>query len=169
MKYTIFTSILLIIFGLTSCSNTKKKPYILPQNAMYVLAGESGKTWKLARRYNNGTRMNMRGCFLSYRITYHPSMMLKDNNGEQEDCGPSLIGQWEITKDKIETPYIKVTSDQLPEIMHIDEDYKFFKILKLTKDTLQLQFRHKQFSTKSTFIDTFVPEHVKVKNRDFHW
>lgn len=111
----------------------------------------------------------MRGCFLTYKVTYHPDKTIKDNNGEQEDCGISLIGNWEITSNKTGTPFIKVTSDQLPEIMHIDKKYKFFKILKLSQDTLILQFRHKQFSSESTFVDTFVPENTKVEGRDFHW
>ncbi len=161
--------ILIVVLSFTSCTKSSKKPYILPDNAISLLAGETGKTWKLAWRYNNGTRMNMRGCFLSYRATYSPDMMFRDNNGDHQDCGLTLLGNWEITKDKKGNPYIKLTSDQLPDIMHIDKNYKFFKILKLDKDTLRIQFRHKQFSSKSTFVDTFVSEHIKIEGRDFHW
>ncbi|WP_164914192.1 lipocalin-like domain-containing protein [Aquimarina sediminis] len=157
MKFILPILIIITLIGAVSCSKTNKKSNVLPQNALELLAGESGKTWKIAYRYNNGTRMNMSGCFLSYRITYYPDMTMKDNNGEYKDCGSSLSGNWKITKNKVENSYIKITSDQLPEIMKVDKNYKFLKILKLTKDTLRLQFRHKQFSSKSTFIDTYVP------------
>ncbi len=152
-----------------SCSKVNKAPYLLPENAIELIAGTSGKTWKLAWRYNNGTRMNMRGCFLSYRVTYQPDMIVKDNNGEQENCGASLIGTWQIIKAEKGNSYIKLTSDQLPELMNIDSNHKFLKILQLHEDTIKIQFRHKQFSGKSTFVDTFVPEHVEVRDRDFHW
>lgn len=167
MKRALF--LILAILSLFSCSKSKTLPYVLPQNSLELLSGKSGKTWKLAWRYNNNIRMNMRGCFLTYRVTYHPNKVIKDNNGDQEDCGTSLIGNWEITSNKTKDPFIKITSDQLPEIMHIEKNYKFFKILKLSKDTLVLKFKHKQFSSESTFVDTFVPENTKVEDRDFHW
>ncbi len=157
----------LIIVGFTSCSNNKT--YKLPENAIELLAGESHKTWKIAQRFNDDVRMNMSGCFLSYRITYQTDMQVVDNNGEQENCGPTLEAQWSITESKQSKSYIKWTGNQISELFNIDKDYKYFKILKLTKDTLKLQHRHKQFSNKSTFIDIFVPEHIEVKNRDFHW
>ncbi len=172
MKHRIlYSSCIIISIVIISCSKTPKEPYKLPKNSVELIAGTNGagKTWKLAKRYNNGTRMNMAGCFLSYRITYLPNMTLNDNNGEQDDCGPSLIANWEITEDKKGNSYLKYHSNQLPELMNIKKSYKYFKILQLTKDTLQLQFRHKQFSSKSTFIDTFVTENIEVKNRDFHW
>ncbi|KZS41708.1 hypothetical protein AWE51_20130 [Aquimarina aggregata] len=160
-----FYSLMIIIS--TSCS--QKTNYKLPKNAKELLAGEKGKTWKISKRINEGTRMNMRGCFLSYRITYNPDGNMKDNNEEQEDCGPSLRGNWQILENKNGISYIKWTSNDIPEILNMKSNHKYFKILKLTKDTLELQHRHKQFSSKTTFIDLFVPEHSKIKNRDFHW
>ncbi len=164
--HTQLKTLLPIFIVLFLCSCSQKEPYQLPKNAIELLAGESGKTWKIAWRYNDGVRMNMAGCFLSYRITYKPDMTVNDNNGEQDNCGPSLMGNWELITNK--KSYLKLNSDQLPEIMNIKDTHKYFKILKITDDTLKLQYRHKQFSSKSTFIDTFVPEHIKVKDRDFH-
>ncbi|MEW7290565.1 lipocalin family protein [Aquimarina sp. 2304DJ70-9] len=161
--------IVLIVIGTVSCSNTQKEPYKLPENAIKLLSGELGKNWKIAWRYNDGIRMNMRGCFLSYRITYRPDMTIKDNSEDHENCGPSLSGNWEIITNKKGKSYIKWVSDQLPQVMNIKKKYKFFKILKITEDTLQLQYRHKQFSSESIFIDTFVTEQIKIKDRDFHW
>ncbi len=167
--YSSFPVILIAVLSFISCTKSSKKPYTLPDNPIALLAGKTGKTWKLAWRYNNGTRMNMRGCFLSYRATYSPNMMFKDNNGDHENCGSTLLGNWEIIKGKKGNSYIKLTSDLLPDIMNIDKKYKFFKILKLHRDTLRIQFRHKQFSSTSTFVDTFVSEHIGIKDRDFHW
>ena len=164
-KSLIYASCILFI----SCLSNKKKVSKLPDNPIESLTGTSIKTWKLAKRYNNGTRMNMGDCFLSYRITYKANMTFADNNGEYNDCGPSMIGKWEIITDKKGYSYIKQTSDQIPILLNIDKNYKFFKILKLNKDTLQIQFRHKQFSSKSTFVDLLVRDDINVKDRDFHW
>lgn len=162
--------VILIIFLLNSCQESiKTEPYQLPKNAIKLIAGESGKKWKIAWRYNNQTRMNMSGCFLSYRITYLPNMTMKDNNSEHSNCGNSLHGNWKIVTSKKGKPFIKWVSDELPEIMNINQNHKFFKILKITEDTLQLQHRHKQFSSESVFIDTYVTEHTVIKDRDFHW
>lgn len=160
--------IVLGIFFFFSCSK-KEKTFSLPENAKALLAGQSGKTWKIANRYNDGTRMNMAGCFLTYRIMYLANNSFHDNNGEQENCGKSLIGSWEIITYETGKSYIKWNSDQLPELMNSKSNHKYFKILQLEEDTLRLQFRHKQFSSESTFVDTFVPEHIAVKGRDFHW
>ncbi len=161
-------TLVLVMFSFLSCSK-KEKNFLLPENAKELLAGQSGKTWKIANRYNEGTRMNMAGCFLTYRILYSPDNSFNDNNGEQENCGKSLIGSWEIITYKNEKSYIKWSSDQLLETMNSKKNYKYFKILQLEKDTLRLQYRHKQFSSESTFVDTFVPEHIQVEGRDFHW
>ena len=159
--------LLAVILTLFSCS--KQKPFILPNNAVQVLSGETRKTWKLAWPYNDGVRMNMTGCFLTYRITYQSNKTFEDNNGKQENCGPTLSGQWEFIQNKEGISYIKQTSEQFPELLKIDKNYKYFKILQLEEDTLKIQFRHKQFSTTSTFVDTFVPEDITIKDRDFHW
>jgi len=157
---------MLLIICSTSC--VKKDVYKLPKNAQELLAGSHGKTWKLAKRFNEGTRMNMAGCFLTYRITYMPTMIVQDNNGAQNNCGASLKAKWQFI-DHPQKSYIKWTGDQIPEILKITKNYKYFKILQLTKDTLKLQHRHKQFSDKTTFVDVFVTESTEIKGRDFHW
>ncbi|GAA4272592.1 hypothetical protein U6A24_09420 [Aquimarina gracilis] len=157
-----------LIISLIACKK-EEYPFNLPKNAKEILAGKSGKTWKIAWRYNDGVRMNMTGCFLTYKIKYFPEGVMEDNNGEQENCGPSLKGNWEIITNNNKKSYIKWTSDSLQEIMNTRKNRKYFKILQLEKDTLKLQYRHKQFSSESTFIDTFVPEHMNVKDRNYHW
>ncbi|MDH7444176.1 lipocalin family protein [Aquimarina sp. 2201CG14-23] len=152
-----------------SCSNSNKEPYQIPDNATALIAGANSKTWKIAKRYNDGHRMNMAGCFLAHRATYFSNMTMKDNNGDTSNCGPSLVADWEIIQNKAGHYFIKLQSDQLPELMNIDKNYKFFQITYLSKDTLQVQFRHAQFSSKvRTIIDTYVQEDVLVPNRDFH-
>lgn len=164
-------AILLIFYGFQlSCSKPEKPPYELPKNAKFLLAGDSAKTWKLARRFNNKTRMNMGDCFLSHRETYKNDMTMHNNSGEHRDCGETLEATWKFTKDKKGSYFIRIESSQLPEIMNIEKEYKLFKILQLTEKQMTLQFNHKQFSNKATTItDIFVPEHVPIKDRTFHW
>ncbi|WP_299441275.1 lipocalin family protein [uncultured Aquimarina sp.] len=162
----LLTILLLVSY---SCSDGNKEPYQIPKNSEELIAGVSGKTWKIAKRHNDGTRMNMAGCFLSYRTTYSPNMIMKDNNGDQHDCGPSLIANWKITQNKEGHYFIKLKSDQLPELMNIEKDYKFFQITYLNKDSLQLRYRHAQFSGQvRTIVDLYVQEDALIPNRDFH-
>lgn len=113
--------------------------------------------------------MNMGGCFLSFRQTYSSDMSMTDNNGEQADCGESLNAKWEITKDEEGHSFIKLSSPQIPELLNIEEEFKNFKILYLSKDTLKLAFYHRQFSDRTTtIVDYLVPESFKVADRDFH-
>ncbi|MBW1297666.1 lipocalin family protein [Aquimarina litoralis] len=166
-----FTLLQVFVFStlLSSCSDQPKEPYQIPENPITLIAGTSGKTWKIAKRYNDGTRMNMAGCFLKYRNTYLPNMTVKDNNDTQRDCGPSLNADWEITQNKKGHYFIKVTSDQLPELMNIEKDYKYFQITYLSKDSLELRYRHAQFSGQVRIIkDLYVQEDINVPNRDFH-
>lgn len=158
--------LVLIIF---SCSKQEKEPYKLPENAVHLIAGDSLKVWKLAKRFNGKTRMNMGDCFLSYRTTYKTDKTYHDNNGDFSDCGKTLRASWEITADEKGNSYIKQISDQIPELMNIKENYKFFKILYLSKDSLTLQFSHKQFQKTRIITDYYVQEGVEVKDRDFHW
>lgn len=167
MKYLILIFIGNIIL---SCSSDKKPPFHLPDNATILIAGDSAKTWKLARRFNNKTRMNMGDCFLSYRVTYFSTGVMTDNNGEQEDCGETLTANWTLYNSKDNYPYVKLKGEQLKELLHIDKDYKFFKILNLSDTLMILEFKHKQFSSKaSTIVDVFVPENSSVEDRKFHW
>lgn len=155
---------------LTACAKSQTSPYQLPPDHIGLIAGDSSKTWKLAARFNNKTRMNMAGCFLNYQQTFAIDKTVSDNLEEFRDCGKSLIGIWKIAKDKNQNYYIKITSERIPELMNIEEDYKLFKVLELTNDQLTLQFRHKQFSNKTTTItDILVPSTLNVEGRDFHW
>lgn len=63
-----------------SCS--EKEPYRLPENAESLLHGDSTKTWKIARRYNNDVRMNMGPCFMTYRQSFSEDHQVSDNNAE---------------------------------------------------------------------------------------
>ena len=164
-KYLLISCIVIV-----SCADPEKEPYVPPENAKHLIAGDSAKIWKLARRFNDKTRMNMGDCFLSYRQTYLSDMTMHDNNGEQRDCGETLNAKWEFIKDQKGNYYIKWISEQLPSIMNIEEDYKYFKILHLSDEQLTVQFNHKQFSSKTTTItDFYVPEHVSIEDREFHW
>jgi len=151
-----------------SCQEKEKQVFKLPDNATKLIAGDSIKTWKLAKRFNNGYRMNMGDCFLSYRISYQRNSRMRDNNAENFDCGKSLNASWKIVTNK-KGSYIKLESEEIPQLLNTENNYKFFKIKSLSEDKLVLQFRHKQFSNKSTLIvDHLVPENVSVENRDFH-
>jgi hypothetical protein len=166
-KNSIFLFILLA-FQL-SCSKPEEPPYKIPTNATFLMTGDSTKTWKLARRFNNRTRMNMGDCFLSHRETYESNMTMHNNSSVNRDCGETLNATWKFAKDKKGNYYVRIESKQLPKLMNIDKDYKLFKILRLTEEQMTLQFKHKQFSSKTTTItDIFVPENASVKDREFH-
>jgi len=171
MRNTIFLfSIALVFLVLASCEETEINPYVLPQNAIQLIAGDSTKTWKIARRYNGDTRMNMGRCFLSYRQTFSVNNTVVDNNKDNTDCGPSLRATWKISVSDSGNSYLKLTSDQIPELFKIKKDYKFFKVLYVSEDSLTLSFKHKQFSGKTRIIiDYLVREDLKVNERDFHW
>ena len=114
--------------------------------------------------------MNMGDCFLSHRETYRLDMTMFNNSGDNMDCGETLHAKWDFAKDKSGNYYIRIESKQLPELMNIEEDYKLFKLLRLNEEQMTLQFNHRQFSNKLTTItDIYVPEHVNVEGRDFHW
>jgi hypothetical protein len=165
LKKILFFIIAIIII---SCQEKEKRKFILPDNATELIAGDSIKTWKLAKRFNNGHRMNMGDCFLSYRVSYQRNQKMRDNNSEYLDCGKSLHAEWKlITNDN--GNFIKLESEELPELLNIDENYKYFKIVSLSEDELILKFKHAQFSNKKMIItDYLVPENKNVKGRDFH-
>ena len=153
-----------------NCSEEKKPPFDLPENSKTFLTGNSTKTWKLARRFNNKTRMNMGDCFLSYKVTYSVNGEILDNNGEQDDCGDSMRSAWSFYTSEDNYPYIKLKGGNIQELMKLDKGYKFFKILDLTEEQMVLEFQHKQFSNKTTtIVDVFVPKDAVVKDRKFHW
>ena len=112
----------------------------------------------------------MGDCFLSHRETYKSDMTMHNNSGNHRDCGETLYATWNFAIDKKGNSYIRIESNQLPELMNIEKDYKLFKILSLTEEQMTLQFSHKQFSDQTSVItDIFVPENVSVEDRDFHW
>ncbi|WP_196809459.1 lipocalin family protein [Gillisia sp. JM1] len=165
MKKSLFIISLLMII---SCQDKEKQTFNLPENAAELIAGDSIKTWKLAKRFNNGHRMNMGDCFLSYRISYQRNSMMRDNNSDYFDCGKSLDASWKIvTNDN--GSFIKLESEEIPELLNTDKNYKYFKITALSENELVLQFKHTQYSNNSTIIiDYLVPENINVENRDFH-
>jgi len=96
-------------------------------------------------------------------------MTMNDNNGKHNGCGESLNAKWEIVKNENGISFIKIESNQLPKLMNIEDNFKYFQILELTKEKLTVTYQHKQFSNKVMWIkDFYVPESVKVKDRDFH-
>ncbi len=157
-----------IVFCLTSC-NEDHKPYELPENAHYLINGDSLKTWKIARRYNDDIRMNMGPCFMAYRQSFKADQTVFDNNKDNADCGPSLKAEWEFKQGPKGDPYIKLSSPDIPELMNTDKNYKYFKILKLTADTLKISFKHNQYGNESrTITDILVREDLDIGDRYFH-
>lgn len=166
MKILLVGCILLVFL---SCSEPKQ-PYLLPDNAESLISGDVSKTWKLAKRMNDGNRMNMGECFLAYKQTFKSDRTVSDNNSSQKDCGESLHAKWEIVVDEKGHSFIKMSSPQISELLNIKEDYKMFKIIELTEASMKLAFYHKQFSDRTTtIVDHLVPEYVTVQDRDFHW
>lgn len=162
--------LLLFLFVSSSCSGPEKPVYELPPNAWTLISADSVKTWKLAKRLNEKTRMNMGVCFLAYRQTFAKDSTMKDNAGETRECGETLLATWKFVKDKKGNGYLKLSSKQLPDLMQIEEDYKFLKVLQLTENELVLEYKHRQYgNTSRTITDFYVVEDVVVEDRDFHW
>lgn len=162
------STLIIVLIIVCACSEKKMANFALPESADKMIAGDSAKSWMLASRYNGGHRMNMGDCFLSYRIRYAANGNLKDNSGEHHNCGPTLNGLWKAFQND-HGSFIKWQSAQLPELLGTDEDYKYFRILNLTKDSMALQYTHKQYgNTERKIIDYLVPEGTQVPDRDFH-
>jgi len=112
----------LLVIGITSCKDEPKPPYSIPQNAVTLLTADSIKSWKIARRYNGKTRMNMGDCFLGYRqrfatsaaLNAHSSGLVEDNIGALRNCGPSFKAIWQITTSDQGAFYLNLTIDQIP-------------------------------------------------------
>ncbi len=167
MRYLIGIVIILLFM---SCAGEVDRPFELPTNAPEMIAGDSVKTWKLARRYNNGTRMNMGDCFLAHRQSFSKDGTFYTSSNGRKDCGAPMVGKWTLARDPEKTAYIRLDSDQIPEMLNIDEDFKFFKIKNLSDSLLVLQFNHAQTTKEQTvMVDYLVPEGVNVDDRTFHW
>ncbi|MEO9482059.1 MAG: hypothetical protein ABJG47_01350 [Ekhidna sp.] len=159
-----------LILFLLGCASEPETPFELPGNAKALIVGDSVKTWKIAQRFNNGTRMNMGDCFLAHRLSFSINNEFSTSSGGRSDCGDPMMGNWKLAKDKNGHTYIKLESDQIPEMLNIEEDFKLFKIRMLTDSLMVLQFNHAQTTKKqTTLVDYFVPEGVKVDDRNFHW
>lgn len=162
--------VVFLLVVLLACESEPEKPFDLPGDSKSLLAGDSVKTWKIARRFNNGTRMNMGDCFLAYRQTFSFNNEFVTNSDGRNDCGEPLTGRWSLARDPDGFSYIKLESSQIAEMMNIEEDYKLFKIKMLSDSLLVVQFNHAQTTKKqTTLVDYFVPEDVKVDDRNFHW
>lgn len=158
------------VFLLVFACASEQAPYQISDDHLTLIAGDSAKTWKHARRFNNGTRVNMEGCFLSYEQTFSRNMKVSDNLSQHNGCGESLEGDWKVVRDQKGHFYIRISSKQIPKLMNIEEDFKFFKILQLGDDQLTLEYTHRQFSDElTTFTDEMVPVGTEVEGRDFHW
>lgn len=169
-SFTRFTGLLLcFLVSCVSCSKPKPIPYTPPSDIHMLIAGDTSKVWMLAKRYNGKARMNMSGCFLSYRQTFYKNQAVHDNNGDQSNCGETLRGDWELTNDSIGNHYIKIKSEQYKRLMGRDSGYVYFKILHASKDSLSISFSHNQFGTRRTITDYMVTEDVSVPDRNFHW
>ncbi|MFV8280673.1 lipocalin family protein [Christiangramia marina] len=159
--------VLMMIVLVLSCQ--EEQVYSLPEDAESLLTGGETKTWKLARRMNNNVRMNMGPCFMEYRQNFSNDQSVRDNNGENKNCGPSLVGTWEFKKGSKNEPYLRIASPQIPELLSTTKEYKDFKILKLTMDTLEVVFRHNQYGNTSRLIkDILVREDLDIGDRYFH-
>jgi len=169
IKFNFLTLTIFLLLQI-ACSKPAQPQYDLPANAKALLTGDSTKTWKLARRFNNKTRMNMGDCFLLHRDTYKIDKTMHNNSGENKGCGETLEAAWKFARDKKGNYYIRLESSQLPALMNIDQNHKLFKVLLLSEDQMTLQYYHRQFSNKTTTItDIYIPENASVKNREFHW
>jgi hypothetical protein len=160
--------LLLILSILVLSCGGPSEPFQLPENAAVLISGDSVKTWKLAKRFNDGTRMNMGDCFMSYRVSYATDSRMWDNNKEHKDCGESLEASWKLITNE-DASFIKLEGETIARLLNIKDDFKYFKILALSENELVVQFKHQQFSSSSTIIvDHLVPEDVVVEDRAFH-
>ena len=161
--------ILIICIAFISCAH-EEEVFELPDGATKMLTNDSSKVWKLARRFNNGTRMNMGDCFLAHRHIFNARSTFRTSASGRSDCGEPMVGNWVFAKDKLGNSYIRLESDQIPEMLNITDSFKLFKIQNLTDSLLVLQFTHAQTTKrKTTMVDYYVPENIKVEDRDFHW
>lgn len=171
MKLTYSLCLLLFLFN---CSTEEKEEgiYALPSNAAELLTGKVSKTWKLAKRTNDGMRVNMNNCTLAYRQTYTSSQQVSDNNEQNPDCGPSVSGSWQFSYDSKKRPYLAITGDIIPTLFTVKEGSKtkFFRIVFLSDSMLVYRFPHQLFNKETTIIeDTLIPENAPEGDRNFHW
>lgn len=166
MRCLFITFLILLLLG---CGSRKESVFGIPEMGTLWLAGDSVQTWKIAQRINGGTRMNMGDCFLSYRLRYFAKGTFSDNSDEHEGCGSTLAGTWQWKENKAGQAYLRWDSPQLPDVMHADTTYKYFKVLYLSPTELKISYQHTQYGAKPRLIiDTYVPDTVVVPDRNFH-
>lgn len=160
--------LVILLLTLNACSEQEVAKFDLPETADKMIAGDSTKTWMLASRYNDGNRMNMGDCFIRYRISYKANKSFSDNNGESSSCGPTLEGKWYSFQND-NGSFIKWESAQLPELLNIEEEFKYFKLVNLNNDSLVVSYTHRQYGNKlRTIVDYLVPEGTSLPDRYFH-
>ncbi len=166
MRKLIVIALLVLCF---SCQKEQQTRYEVPETINTLIAGDSAKVWKIAKRYNGKTRMNMGDCFLSYRQTFSKDGTVLDNNEENQDCGPSLKGNWSVVKDTLGYSHIRIESPQIVELFGAEQDYKDFRIFYASVDSLHISFLHTQFGERRRISDYLVQEDITVADRDFHF
>lgn len=143
---------ILVIITIAACSPQKEYVvYRLPENAGDLLSGVKSKTWKLARRLNNGTRVNMGECTYGYRQTFMADGNVSDNNSGMYDCGESMNGTWRLYENHNGAAFLSITSEVVPKYFKVDEGSKTkgFQLVELSPGVLVYKFKHELFSTKN--------------------
>lgn len=155
-----------------SCRPQKEEiPFALPANALELVAGKNSKTWKLVKRTNGSTRVNMGECTLDFRLSFATNYTFKDET-TNPNCGPFIAGVYGFALDKNKKPYLKLKGDLIAQVFEIknQESSKYFQILNLSDSVFIYRYSHKLFSDKTTIIeDVLVPEEVDFEGRDFHY
>lgn len=171
MQKIIICCIFIII--LHGCSGKEEDVvYTLPANATEMLAGKESKTWKLARRTNDGIRVNMGECTMAYRQTFSTNKQVRDNNEQNFDCGPSVNGSWDFSLGSKGQAYLAISGEIIPSLFQVKEgsNTKYFKITSLSDSMLVYHFPHRLFSNRTTIIeDVLIPEEAPDGDRNFHW
>ena len=168
-KYRTFGLMLLILWGCGSGESSKI--FRLPPDSDQTLAGTNRKTWKLAKRTNNGTRVNMGECTLHYRQTFYANHQVEDNNSLRSDCGDSMNGKWNLSENESGVAYLSIASEVVPKYFEVPEGSitKHFQLVELTDKSLVYTFKHKLFSTKpSIVVDYLIPADSVFEDRNFH-
>ena len=105
--------------------------------------------------------------FSCFRQSFNLNKSFSTSAPGRSDCGDPMIGSWTLAQDPDGFSYIRLESEQIPEMLNIEEKFKLFKIKMLTDSLMVLQFNHAQTTKKqTTIVDYFVLEDVKV---DDHW
>lgn len=161
-----------LFFFLVSCSpKTEENRFTLPENVLELVAGKKSKTWKLAKRTNGNTRVNMGKCTLDFRLTFSTNYTFKDETNNP-NCGPFISGVYGFVLDKNKNVYLNLKGEHIAQIFEIknQDSSKYFQIIDLSDSVFIYRYSHKLFSDKTTIIeDVLVPEEVDFEGREFHY